>query len=165
MKMLIGAYCIGNANRSAMRLTAYLKAVRPHAWWYVTCGPLAVEGLIEQSAHFYGIDVSPYLAPEHVTALLTLLAFIGVFCSGFLAWRDADDDRRQAKKQLEDSTRPQFVAEITRVEVQGLHARADWISVFVYMTIRNLGVESSIGGWQLKVVPPQPATLSTPVEC
>jgi hypothetical protein len=89
-----------------------------------------------------------------VTPLLWFLAIVGVFCSGFFAWRDADD----ARLKLEELSRPLFVPEITKVTVEGVHARRDLVKLYVFMTIRNRGAGSSIGGWQLKVVPPQPAT-------
>jgi hypothetical protein len=143
---------------SENRLSAYLNALWPHLWWYLTCGPLAVEELFDPVLRIYGIDIDRYIARGRVTPLLILLAFLGVFYSGFLAWRDADSARRQGSKQLEDLTRPQFIADITKVSVERFQARTDLIRLLVHITIRNLGVESSIGGWQLKVVPPQPAT-------
>jgi hypothetical protein len=149
---------------SERRIPAYINALLPHLWWYLMCGPLAVEESLDSVLRAYGIDVDRYIARGHVTLLLALLAFVGVFYSGFFAWRDADDNRRQANKQLEYLTRPQFVAEITKVSVEQFQRRGDLIRLFVYVTIRNLGIESSIADWQLKVIPPQPATPSLQTE-
>lgn len=76
-----------------------------------------------------------------MAALLWFLAIVGVFCSGFFAWRVVDE----ARPKLEELSRPLFVPEITKVTVEGVHARRDLLKLYVFMTIRNLGAESSIG--------------------
>jgi membrane protein required for beta-lactamase induction len=119
---------------SESRLVAYIKALSRHLWWYLTCGPLAVEELFDPVLRVYGIDLDRYIARGHVTLLLVLFAFVGVFCSGYLTWRDADDGRVLVENQLEELTRPRFIPEITKLAVEGVHARSDLINLYVFMT-------------------------------
>jgi hypothetical protein len=89
---------------------------------------------------------------------------IGLLYASFLAWNEERDlfeasvnSQRRAEQELLDKHRPQFVADITEVFVDGDHGQPDWIKLYVFLTIRNQGTDSALDRWTLKVVPPQPA--------
>lgn len=70
--------------------------------------------------------------------------------------RVAGDPERIA----EAKDRPNFVAAITKVFVDGDHQQPEFMNLYVYLDIRNKGVESATHGWTLKVVSGPPMRRS-----
>jgi hypothetical protein len=75
--------------------------------------------------------------------------------------RHADEIWDRMERQLRDlipkEDVPRFESEITAVVVDDDHEQPDWIKLYIYLVVRNQGMDSAIDRWTLKVVPPQPA--------
>lgn len=59
----------------------------------------------------------------------------------------AQRGRADAEERFLKATRPQFVAEITGVFVEGDHKQPDWIRIYVELVVRNQGADSAIDRW------------------
>jgi hypothetical protein len=154
------------------RLLAWVWAVTQHSYAVVgtIAGSTFVLALPWIVSHLLPEPVSERLVlaqnlPTHIYHLLSFaILLVGLLYASFLAWNEERDlfeasakSQRSVEQELLDKTRPQFVAEITEVFINGDHAQPDWVKLYIFLTIRNQGAESSVDRWILKVVPPQPA--------
>lgn len=87
---------------------------------------------------------------------LTVLA-IGSVVAGFRTWQKERVERNAATAELDQLSRPRFQPEITEVVVTGDGRQPPSIMIYTRLVVRNRAADSSIGRWELLVIPPQPA--------
>ena len=69
-------------------LYGYLEAVLAHWWGLVPGGILAVDAALEYLWEGYRKWLDKYISQETRKRLILFIAIVGVFISGFLAWKD-----------------------------------------------------------------------------
>lgn len=135
-------------------LWAFGRAVFSEVWIYVAYGT----GAAILSFWGYATRAAP---PAWV--FLAVIAF-GFLVGGFRTWQKERIDRNaiaseisRLQAKIDELGRPRFVPEITDVFIGNSNQPAGWISIYVYLVIRNQGADSAIDRWKIIVVPPQPA--------
>lgn len=122
-------------------------AVLSETWTYAACGSgaaiLTVWGW-----------VTGQVPPAWLfVAVLALGSLIGAFRT----WQRERLERNAATVELDHLSRPRFQPEVTEVLVTGDSQQPPWITIYTRLVVRNRGADSSIGRWELVVIPPQPA--------
>jgi len=147
------------ATKWLRRFLAYIGAIMRHL--YVLIGSAALT--IITSGPSWVASELPRVWQERIEAwwlfpplthwLTWSIPAAGIFIASFLAWnedRDLLESKNVALAKLQDD-RPRFgTSEIRRVSFQADQERGpDWLKIFIFVTLRNLGGESSVEGWEV----------------